>query len=80
MAATPQTSPQTSGAVLLRRPLPPLPRKEEQISISKRQTQNRKNDASSKHNSIQVLNSLQRQTTRQKTNELVKENDKMKVN
>ena len=69
-----------SGAVLLRRPLPPLPTKEDNVNAKKNQVKNRRNDIGVKRDTIHVLNSLQRHTTLQRTTDVLREQEKMKVN
>ena len=71
MAATVKTS----NTVLLRRPLPPLPKKEGQTHVRKKPGKDKGKDV----DTIKVLNSLKKQTTLQKSNDVLKENDKMKV-
>ena len=71
MAATVKTS----NAVLLRRPLPPLPKKETQNNVRKKAVKDKGKDGGT----IQVLNSLKRHTTPQKSKDTLKENEKMKV-
>ena len=68
-----------SGPVLLRRPLPPLQKKEEKISGKKIPSKNGKNVRGAKSDSIHATKSLERRTTYQKTAEILRENDEMKV-
>ena len=75
MAATANNS----GPVLLRRPLPPVQKNKEQISGRKLPTKNGQNFRGAKGDLIHATKSLERHSTSQKTAEILRQNDKVKV-
>ena len=68
-----------SAPVLLRRPLPPLKKKEDIFSKKSKADPETKKNAKVAERSLEVYNALERKTTRQKTDDLGREADKMKV-
>ena len=67
-----------SAPVLLRRPLPPLKEKEDIFSTKSKADPKKKKNAKVTEQSLEVYNALERKT-RQKTDDLGREADKMKV-
>lgn len=68
-----------SAPVLLRRPLPPLKKKEDTFPKKSNTDSRKKKQTKVTEQSLEVYNALDRQTTRQRTDDLGREADKMKV-